>query len=199
MGPNERPEREAEKAQVDLNLENLKILIIDDNRFMREIVKGIFHVFRCKSIKQAGNGALALKVMAKGFLPDLVVTNWNMPVMDGIRFTRHMRTNRHSPNPHMPIILMTGYSEISHITNARDAGVNEILAKPISAANLYKRIVSIYTNPRPFVDADEFTGPDRRRRAGAEYQGEERREDLEEEAEPAGEYETEGAVARSEA
>ncbi len=200
-GADAGPQREAEKARVDLNLENLKILVIDDNRFMREIVKTIFHVFHCKTVEEAGDGADALKVMANGYLPDLVVTNWNMPVMDGIQFIRHIRTSKDSPDPHMPIILMTAYSEVGHITNARDAGVNEILAKPISAISLYKRIVSVFTKPRPFVEADEFTGPDRRRRASVGYGGEERREQRGTAADrqPAEENEKEGEVAREEA
>ncbi len=195
------PEREAEKARVDLNLENVKVLVVDDNRFMREIVKTIFHVFHCKSVEEAGDGADALRVMAKGYLPDLVVTNWNMPGMDGIQFTRHVRTSKESPDPHMPIILMTAYSELNQITGARDSGVNEILVKPISATSLYKRIVSIFTKPRPYVEAGEFTGPDRRRRASAGYGGEERRgkRGTAADRKPAGENEKEGAVAREEA
>jgi DNA-binding response OmpR family regulator len=79
-------------------------------------------------------------------------------------------------NPFVPIIMLTGHSEKRRVTAARDAGVTEFLAKPLSAKALYERIVNVVVNPRPFVKTRTYFGPDRRRNAGAgTYAGPERR------------------------
>jgi two-component system, chemotaxis family, chemotaxis protein CheY len=75
----------------------------------------------------------------------------------------------------VPIIMLTGHSEKKRVTAARDAGVTEFLAKPISAKSLYERVLNIVVNPRPFIRAKGYFGPDRRRNASANYTGPERR------------------------
>ena len=59
--------------------------------------------------------------------------------------------------------MLTGHSEKKRVTAARDAGVTEFLAKPISAKALYQRIVNVVANPRPFIKTKTYFGPDRRR------------------------------------
>lgn len=162
---------------MDLNLEDIKVLVVDDNNFMRSVVKAILGVFHSKDIKEADDGASALKIMSEGYVPDLIIVDWNMPALDGIEFTRLVRTGRDSVNPMVPIIMMTAYSEFGRVVQARDAGVNEILAKPISANSLYQRITSALSRPRGFVQSRHFTGPDRRRRSADGFKGRERREE----------------------
>jgi two-component system, chemotaxis family, chemotaxis protein CheY len=70
---------------------------------------------------------------------------------------------------------VTGHSEKKRVISARDAGVTEFLAKPISAKSLYHRILNIVINPRPFIKSKNYFGPDRRRNAAANYTGPERR------------------------
>jgi DNA-binding response OmpR family regulator len=78
-------------------------------------------------------------------------------------------------NPYVPIIMMTGHSEKKRVTAARDAGVTEFLAKPISAKALHQRILNIVANPRPFIKTKTYFGPDRRRSVSSSYSGPERR------------------------
>ena len=78
-------------------------------------------------------------------------------------------------NPYVAIIMLTGHSEKKRVTAARDAGVTEFLAKPISAKGLYQRIVNVVANPRPFIKTKTYFGPDRRRNVNASYVGPERR------------------------
>jgi len=75
----------------------------------------------------------------------------------------------------VPIIMLTGYTEMHRVTEARDAGVNEFLAKPVSAKKLYSRIVAIIEHNRNFIKIKQFFGPDRRRKALESYRGDERR------------------------
>jgi DNA-binding response OmpR family regulator len=78
-------------------------------------------------------------------------------------------------NPYVPIIMLTGHSEKKRVIAARDAGITEFLAKPISAKALYQRILNIVVNPRPFIKTKTYFGPDRRRNVGPNYAGPERR------------------------
>src|SRR5665811_296827 len=76
---------------------------------------------------------------------------------------------------HTPDIVLTGHSEKKRVVSARDAGVTEFLAKPISAKGLYQRIVNVVANPRPFIKTKTYFGPDRRRNVNPNYVGTERR------------------------
>ena len=97
------------------------------------------------------------------FSADVIIVDWNMQPLDGLDFVRLVRTAKDTPNPYVPIIMLSGYTEYRRVTEARDAGVNEYLAKPISAKALYQRFVSIIDNPRSFVRTKKFFGPCRRR------------------------------------
>jgi DNA-binding response OmpR family regulator len=78
-------------------------------------------------------------------------------------------------NPFVPIIMLTGHTERTRVTAARDAGITEFLAKPISAKGLYQRVFSVVAHPRPFIKTATYFGPDRRRSTSSNYSGPERR------------------------
>jgi DNA-binding response OmpR family regulator len=88
-----------------------------------------------------------------------------------------IRTSTASPNPFVPIIMLTGYTSLERVRQARDAGINEFLAKPVSVKAILSRLTSVIEHPRSFVRTKMYFGPCRRRRANAEYQGPERRAD----------------------
>ena len=102
---------------------------------------------------------------------DLVLSDMAMKPMDGLEFTRHVRNSEQSPNPFVPIIMITGHTERHRVEAARDAGVTEFLAKPITAAHLFSRIAEIVERPRAFVRCESYFGPDRRRRQIDDYAG----------------------------
>jgi DNA-binding response OmpR family regulator len=109
------------------------------------------------------------------FPADIIITDYHMQPLDGLDFVRLVRTGSDSPNPFVPIIMLSGHTEMNKIMQARDAGVHEYLAKPISAKSLYSRIDSIIARPREFIETRSFFGPDRRRRAMS-FTGPERRQ-----------------------
>ena len=108
---------------------------------------------------------------------DLVLCDLAMKPMDGLEFSRDVRTGEDSPNPFVPIIMITGHTERHHVEAARDAGVTEFLAKPITAHSLFSRIAEIVERPRAFVRSETYFGPDRRRKALDNYAGPWRRHD----------------------
>jgi two-component system chemotaxis response regulator CheY len=143
-------------------LDNINVFIIDDNRHMRGLVKSILHALGVKEIGEAGDAADAFTEL-QHFTADIIIVDWYMEPLDGLDFVRLMRTAKDSPNPYIPIIMLTGYTEYRRVAEALDAGINEFLAKPISPRDLYLRIASIIDHPRPFVRARGYFGPDRRR------------------------------------
>ena len=160
----------------NVNLEALNILVVDDNKHMHMIVKAILNSMRIKNIRFSDNAADAFMEMRQ-WAPDIVITDWAMEPLDGLDFVRLIRKGEDSPNPYVPIILLTGHTEMHRVLEARDAGVNEVLAKPISIKSLYSRILSIIEHPRPFVKSKTYFGPCRRRYQDPNYNGPERRKE----------------------
>jgi DNA-binding response OmpR family regulator len=80
-----------------------------------------------------------------------------------------------SRNPYLPIIMMTGHSERYRVMEARDAGVTEFVAKPLTAKSVLERIQAVIYRPRPFVRTADYFGPDRRRKDDPNYDGPRRR------------------------
>jgi len=156
--------------------ETLKVLIVEDNAHMRILLRAILNSIAVKDIAEAGNGQSAL-VLLKERKPDLVLTDLAMKPMDGLEFTRCVRNDEHSPNPFVPIIMITGHTEKFRVEAARDAGITEFLAKPINAHSLFARIAEIVERPRAFVRSGCYFGPDRRRHQHEDYAGPWRRQD----------------------
>lgn len=145
----------------------LRFLVIDDNSYMRRIIRTLLHGFGTREVFEAEDGAAGLEAFAT-HLPDVVITDWSMPVFDGIELTKMIRQPDTSPNLFVPIIMVTGYAERTRVFEARDAGVSEMLVKPISAKGLYQRIAKVVLNPRPFIRTEHYFGPDRRHLVKAE-------------------------------
>ena len=151
-------------------MKELKVLVIDDCAPMLGMMVSILDRFGFTSIVTARDGEEAFAVF-QAEKPDLVITDWHMPNVDGLEFCHWIRRNKHSVNRRVPIILMTGFSERERIGKARDSGVTEVLVKPFTAKDLARRIMYVIDVPRDFIEAMEFLGPDRRRRPDDDYIG----------------------------
>lgn len=144
-------------------LSKIRFLVIDDNAFSRVLIRRILAQFGAMEIMDSNDGAEAM-TLAKSFKPDIVIVDWMMKPVDGLEFTRWLREGKDSPGPFIPVVMVSAFSEMSHVLQARDAGVNEFLAKPISAKSLLSRIQAVIEKPRQYVRAEDYFGPDRRRR-----------------------------------
>jgi two-component system chemotaxis response regulator CheY len=154
--------------------DRLKILVVDDNAHMRKLVTTILQAFGVVQIYEADSGQRAWTVVRESN-PDVIVADWVMENMSGIELVQMLRSNPQSPNPFVPVILLTGYTSLDHVMQARDAGVNEFIAKPVSVKTMMSRLVSVIESPRPYVRTLGYFGPCRRRRGAEEYRGPERR------------------------
>ncbi len=156
------------------SLEHVRVLIVDDNQHMITLVRTLLHGFGMKSQFEARDAAEAFDRVRDDAI-DIVIVDFMMDLLDGIDFVRLVRTGEDSPNPYIPIIMLTAYSERSRVMAARDAGVTEFCRKPVTATDLYRKISACIERPRPFVRAASYFGPDRRRHPHNDYQGPERR------------------------
>ena len=156
--------------------DRLRILIVDDNPHMRKLICVVLQAFGVVHILESANGEDALSKLRTNPC-DIVLLDWVMPGMSGLNLARCIRDTEKSPNPFLPIIILSGHTAIEHVRAARDAGINEFLAKPISAKTLLSRLQSIIEYPRPFIKTGVYFGPCRRRRRDTPYMGAERRTD----------------------
>lgn len=145
------------------DLSKLGLLMVEDSAHMRALVRRLLDAYGLTRIEEASDGHDAFDVLDRTSV-DIALIDYQMAPMDGIEFTRQLRGDRMSPAPYLPIIMMTGYTEKHRVIEARDAGVTELIAKPVSALGLYNRLIAVIERPRPFVRAPGFFGPDRRRR-----------------------------------
>ena len=141
----------------------LKILLVDDNQHMRMLLIEILRAIGVRHVFEAMDGAEALSILRSTAI-DVVFTDLSMNGLDGIDFVQLVRQSPDSPNPFVPIVMITGHSTERRVREGRDAGVNEFLTKPITARGVIHRLTLLIENPRPFVRAGDYFGPDRRRR-----------------------------------
>ena len=158
-----------------LCLGRVNFLVVEDNAFMRLIIMNLLKALGVGEVRTATNGADGLEEL-QDYPADIVIVDWEMQPVNGIEFVKAVRTSDYSPNPFLPIIMLTAHSEMHCIIEARDAGVNEFVVKPISANILFERIEALIERPRPFVRLKEgFFGPDRRRKSSDSAKDERRR------------------------
>jgi CheY-like chemotaxis protein len=151
----------------------LRLLLVDDNHHMRLLLTEILRAIGVRDVVEATNGAEALQALRNNPI-DVVMTDLAMQPMDGIDFVRRLRND--SPNPMVPVIMVTGHSTMRRVAEARDVGVTEFLSKPVTARGVIERITRVVEHPRPFVKTGSYFGPDRRRRDDPNYPGPYRRQ-----------------------
>jgi two-component system chemotaxis response regulator CheY len=156
------------------SLKKFNVLVIDDDVLIRDLVRDALLKLGFGGVLEASNGKKGLRLLETKPV-DFVICDWRMPEMDGIEFTRRVRTSAGPYDPHVPIIMLTGNAEIEQVREARDAGVNEYVVKPFAIKELCMRIESIVENPREFVLAPVYKGPTRRRKSKGPPDGVDRR------------------------
>lgn len=147
----------------DYNLSRLQMLAVDDYQPMLQILKSVLFALGIKSVLEARGAEEALDTLQTADI-DIVLADNLMNPVGGIEMVSRIRAGENGINPYTPVIMISGYSDLPHILEARDAGINEFLAKPISARMLYLRICSVIDSPRRYISSENFFGPDRRRR-----------------------------------
>ncbi len=155
------------------DLKDVKVLVVEKHGNIRKLLRDVLNQLTAQNIEDASNIDDALAKFRES-PPDLILTDW-APGLDGIQFLKEVRNHGEKQENFVPVIMLTANTETDHVCTARDAGMSEYLAKPFTVKLIYSRICAVVESERPFVRADGYFGPDRRRRR-IEFSGRERRE-----------------------
>ena len=149
------------------------VLIVDQDGFTARLMNQVLLSFEFEHIYLATSLDKAIEIIQTEEV-DIILCDWLINEDNGLAFIDFVRRDPESTNRDVPIILYTGFTEVSRIILARDAGVSEILAKPIAPHQVMKKLDIALFSERKFVKDDAYVGPDRRRRRG-KFDGQERR------------------------
>jgi two-component system chemotaxis response regulator CheY len=139
-------------------IQQLTMLVIDDNAFMRNMVRSLLGNIGVKKTYEAGDGIAGLD-MIREVSPDIVVLDWEMPLLTGPELVRIVRSPGVFPSPDIPIIMLSAHGERWRVVESVKLGVNEFLCKPVSGKALFDRLISILLKPRESVRVGEYYGP----------------------------------------
>jgi two-component system chemotaxis response regulator CheY len=149
--------------QLEKAMEGLVVLIADSNPYMRRLTRTMLTNLGVKSTYESCDGVAALDAI-RAVNPDVMIVDWDMPVLDGREVMRIVRSPGVFPKANLPIMMLTDLGLQSRVTAAIRLGVHEFLVKPISPKTLQQRLLGIILNPRPMVRAGKFYIPMPRRR-----------------------------------
>ncbi len=152
-----------------VGLAALDLLVVDDNEQMRRIIGTVLAAAGVRRLHYAPDGQQGLDLVKQTAI-DVTFVDYEMPVMDGLDFLSAVRGLTTSDR-FMPMIMLTGHGDLKRILAARDRGVTEFLGKPVTAKSILTRLETVILQPRPFVQARGYFGPDRRRRTISDYAG----------------------------
>jgi two-component system chemotaxis response regulator CheY len=139
-------------------IQQLNVLLVDDNAFMRKMVRNMLGNIGVKIIHEADDGIAALELI-RSATPDVIILDWEMPLLNGPELVRIVRSPGVFPMPDIPIIMLTAHGERWRIVESVKLGVNEFLCKPVSAKALLDRLVSILLKPRESLHLGKYYGP----------------------------------------
>ncbi|HJP54051.1 MAG TPA: response regulator [Rhodospirillales bacterium] len=157
-----------------LNLAALSFLVVGNNAQERQAAKTILHTLGARNIRLVQDGSEAITEM-KRFPADVVLCEWDMSPVNGLQFTQRIRAEGKGIGQFAAIIALCGELSQQLVVEARDVGVNDFIATPMSIGSVTSRLHRVFDNPRDFVRSDTYFGPDRRCRDAA-FEGDERRQ-----------------------
>src|SRR5438105_2472949 len=133
-------------------LANLKVVVADQDVRIGALTRGVLRSLGFEDVTHVESGLQALDVMRQREI-DILITEWQMAELNGIELLAHLRRSPGTPNPLMPVIMMTARAEKQDVQTARDSGVNEFLIKPYTANIIFNRLQRLIDHPQDFVVA----------------------------------------------
>ena len=143
-------------------LASLKVCIVDADGEMRRMICEAMNSLGISEIRECPDSSMAQRAISE-FEPDLCLLDAGTGPVDAIAFVKQVREMEGGRHSEMQFIMMIGHANTRRVIQARNAGVDEFLVKPISARGLHARLLTLVDNPRLFVRSVSYTGPDRRR------------------------------------
>jgi CheY-like chemotaxis protein len=151
--------------QIDKLIEGLGILVVDPNPHMRRLTRMMLMNVGAKLVYEAADGLAAIDIISHGS-PDVMLLDWDMPVLSGPQILHMVRSPGVFARPSLPVIMLTEQALRSQVQEAMRLGVHEFLLKPTSPKALRDRLLSIVLRPRPMVQIGKYFVPEPRRPLG---------------------------------
>jgi two-component system chemotaxis response regulator CheY len=161
-------------VRVRLDVSQLSILVVDDHRFMQQVMRMMLNGLGIRDIAAALTVDEGLRQLSLQTY-DIVIADYLMGTKTGAEFTRLARSEHFTGDRFVPIIACTADTTPRTVKELRDAGADEILCKPVSPKAIWRKVAAVTNARRRFVTAPNFFGPDRRRRDMYLRPGEDRR------------------------
>jgi CheY-like chemotaxis protein len=146
---------------LEKRIQGLNILVVDNNLYMRRLTRMMLMNLGAKAVTEAADGLAALEAIRTGD-PDVMLLDWDMPVLNGIEVMRIVRSPGVFPRPNLPIIMLTSRGQRSIVFEALRGGAHEFLLKPTSPKALGDRLLSIVAKPRAMVKVGKYYVPEPR-------------------------------------
>jgi CheY-like chemotaxis protein len=159
------------------DLERVGVLAIESMLPMMGILSGILRSFRFNTVSVLGNSDEAWSRLngEPKLKADIILLDWNAHPVNGEAFVRQLRRAENPALAETAVVAIIANADREIVFAARDAGVNVVLLRPFSAAQLLDKVMWTLSQDTPFIRSEGYIGPDRRRFRAAEYLGERRR------------------------
>lgn len=145
------------------NITRSGVLIIDPQAHMAALVAEMLRALGRRDIREANDASQAqVELRRRQF--DIIIIDDSLAGPDAVELVRRLRAEANGHNRLTPVIMISAAPDAARITAARDAGITEFLRKPFAARDIKSRLDSIAASPRPFIEAQSYAGPDRRRK-----------------------------------
>ena len=146
---------------IRINLDRSVVLLVDDNPQALKALSALVRGFGVRKQFKCASGSEAMTIVQSQEL-DLVITDAQMPDMDGHDLVRWLRRDAPPELIYTPVIMLTGHAPRSMVEKSRDSGANFILTRPFTPEILLQRIYWAARDERQMVNSDRYVGPDRR-------------------------------------
>jgi DNA-binding response OmpR family regulator len=127
----------------------MKVLIVDDSPQIRMLAKDILGAGWAIDARECADGRAAVEAL--NWRPDLVLVDYEMRPMNGVEFTRLLRRGGTAADPRTPVVMMTGHADREHVMNARKAGVDGFIVKPLTIRAVLERVQAVLDRPSRVV------------------------------------------------
>lgn len=157
FGSGQRPMNSGSRFALD----KTSFLLVDDNPQALDIISQVVNGFGAKSITRCESGEEAKNLLARQPF-DVLLSDAQMPLLDGYELIRWLRHEAGEPNRFIPAIIISGHVRMHQVLKARDCGASFTIAKPITPKVVLERLFWIAKDQRMFIDCGAYIGPDRR-------------------------------------
>jgi CheY-like chemotaxis protein len=147
--------------QIESAIEQLGILVVDENAYLRKLTRTMLTSIGARAVYEAADGLAALEIV-RTMNPDVLLLDWQLPVLSGSQIMRIVRSPDVFSKPNLPIIMLASQASHAQVCEAMLLGVHEFLVKPTSPKALRDRLVSILVKPRKMVRIGKYYVPEPR-------------------------------------